>query len=75
MTFTGFVGTACMFPLRAIIAASVALRIHPNVLTAIGVLLGFQLGRTISPLAPVRSLKFVMAALVTLVAAQYLFRR
>ncbi|MET0211374.1 MAG: CDP-alcohol phosphatidyltransferase family protein, partial [Vicinamibacterales bacterium] len=39
MTFTGFVGTACMFPLRAIIAASVALRIHPNVLTAIGVLL------------------------------------
>jgi uncharacterized membrane protein YfcA len=44
-------------------------------MTAIGVLLGFQLGRTISPLAPVKSLKMVMAALVTLVAAQYLFRR
>ncbi|MGH9256371.1 MAG: CDP-alcohol phosphatidyltransferase family protein [Vicinamibacterales bacterium] len=39
MTFTGFVGTVCMFPLRAIIAASVALRIHPNTLTLIGVLL------------------------------------
>ncbi len=38
MTFTGFIGTACMFPLRAIIAASVALRIHPNTLTLIGVL-------------------------------------
>jgi CDP-diacylglycerol--glycerol-3-phosphate 3-phosphatidyltransferase len=38
MTFTGLVGTLCMFPLRAIIAASVALRIHPNTLTLIGVL-------------------------------------
>ena len=28
-----------MFPLRAIIAASVALRIHPNTLTLIGVLI------------------------------------
>jgi uncharacterized membrane protein YfcA len=48
---------------------------HMAAMTAIGVLLGFQLGRTISPLAPVKSLKMVMAALVTLVAAQYLFRR
>ena len=39
MTFTGFVGTVCMFPLRAIIAASVALGIHPNILTLIGVLI------------------------------------
>src|SRR5262245_5608286 len=39
MTFTGLVGTVCMFPLRAIISASVALRIHPNVLTLIGVLI------------------------------------
>ena len=39
MTFTGFVGTVCMFPLRAIIAACVALRIHPNTLTLIGVLI------------------------------------
>ncbi|NOT45903.1 MAG: CDP-alcohol phosphatidyltransferase family protein [Acidobacteria bacterium] len=37
MTFTGLVGTVCMFPLRAIINTCVALRIHPNVLTIVGV--------------------------------------
>jgi CDP-diacylglycerol---glycerol-3-phosphate 3-phosphatidyltransferase len=39
MTFTGYIGAICMLPLRAIIRASVALRIHPNVLTFIGVLI------------------------------------
>ena len=39
MTVTGFIGNVFMFPLRAIIAASVALGIHPNVLTLIGVLI------------------------------------
>jgi len=39
MTFTGTVGTICMFPLRAIIRASVALGISPNTLTLIGVLI------------------------------------
>ena len=39
MTFTGFIGAACMFPLRAIISLSVALGIHPNTLTLIGVLI------------------------------------
>jgi CDP-diacylglycerol---glycerol-3-phosphate 3-phosphatidyltransferase len=39
MTFTGFIGTVCMFPMRAIIAASVALGIHPNTLTLIGLLI------------------------------------
>jgi CDP-diacylglycerol---glycerol-3-phosphate 3-phosphatidyltransferase len=39
MSVTGFIGTVCMFPLRAIINASVALGIHPNVLTLIGVLI------------------------------------
>ena len=39
MTFTGLIGTVCMVPLRAIIAVSVALRIHPNTLTLIGVLI------------------------------------
>ena len=39
MTFTGFIGTVCMFPLRAIINTSVALGIHPNTLTLIGVLI------------------------------------
>ena len=37
MTFTGAVGAIFMFPLRAIIRAFIALRIHPNVLTLIGV--------------------------------------
>jgi CDP-diacylglycerol---glycerol-3-phosphate 3-phosphatidyltransferase len=39
MTFTGFIGAVCMFPLRLIINASVALGIHPNMLTLIGVLI------------------------------------
>jgi len=39
MTVTGFIGTVFMYPLRAIIRASVALGIHPNVLTLIGVLI------------------------------------
>ena len=41
MTFTGAIGTACMFPLRAIIRACVTLRIHPNVLTLVGVVINF----------------------------------
>src|SRR5918994_246539 len=49
MTITGAIGAVCMFPLRAIIRTSVALGIHPNVLTLIGVLInvgaGFALGR------------------------------
>ena len=39
MTFTGLIGKVCMWPLRAIINASVALGIHPNTLTLIGVLI------------------------------------
>src|SRR5688500_4107708 len=39
MTVTGAIGAVCMFPLRAIINISVALGIHPNVLTLIGVLI------------------------------------
>ena len=38
MTFTGAIGAICMFPLRAIIKACVAMRIHPNTLTLIGVI-------------------------------------
>jgi CDP-diacylglycerol---glycerol-3-phosphate 3-phosphatidyltransferase len=37
--FTGTIGALCMFPLRAIIGACVALRIHPNLLTLTGVLI------------------------------------
>jgi CDP-diacylglycerol---glycerol-3-phosphate 3-phosphatidyltransferase len=39
MTFTGAIGAVCLFPLRAIIATCVALRIHPNVLTFAGVVI------------------------------------
>jgi CDP-diacylglycerol---glycerol-3-phosphate 3-phosphatidyltransferase len=39
MTITGLIGHVCMFPLRVIIDTCVALRIHPNVLTFIGVLI------------------------------------
>ena len=38
LTFTGIIGTICWFPLRAIIALCVALRIHPNILTLVGVI-------------------------------------
>ena len=44
MTFTGTVGTVCMFPLRAIIRISVALGISPNTLTLIGVLINCVAG-------------------------------
>jgi len=37
-TFTGAIGTLCMFPLRGIIALCVALQIHPNTLTLVGVI-------------------------------------
>src|ERR671910_1420003 len=39
MTFTGLIGRVCMFPLRLIIDVCVRLRIHPNTLTFIGVLI------------------------------------
>src|SRR5258705_5607360 len=38
-TFTGAIGAACMLPLRAIIRLCVALRVHPNTLTLIGVII------------------------------------
>ncbi len=41
MTFTGAIGAACMFPLRAIVGVCVALRIHPNLLTLVGVIINF----------------------------------
>jgi CDP-diacylglycerol--glycerol-3-phosphate 3-phosphatidyltransferase len=44
VTFTGAIGRACGFPLRLIIATSVRLRIHPNVLTFTGVLINVAAG-------------------------------
>ena len=62
MTFTGFIGTACMFPMRAIIAASVALRIHPNTLTLIGVLIN------IAAAVALALNRFVLAGVIMIVA-------
>ena len=39
MTATGLIGQIFMLPLRAIIALCVALKIHPNILTFVGVLI------------------------------------
>jgi CDP-diacylglycerol--glycerol-3-phosphate 3-phosphatidyltransferase len=39
MTFTGLIGKIFLFPLRAIINTCVALRIHPNILTFVGLLI------------------------------------
>jgi CDP-diacylglycerol--glycerol-3-phosphate 3-phosphatidyltransferase len=39
MTFTGLIGRLCLYPLQLIIRACVAMRIHPNILTFVGVLI------------------------------------
>jgi len=39
MTFTGLIGRICLFPLELIIKTSVALKIHPNILTFVGLLI------------------------------------
>jgi CDP-diacylglycerol--glycerol-3-phosphate 3-phosphatidyltransferase len=39
MTFTGLIGRVCLFPLQLIISFCVKLRIHPNILTFVGVLI------------------------------------
>ena len=39
MTVTGLIGRIFMFPLQLIISACVALRIHPNILTFVGVII------------------------------------
>ena len=62
MTFTGIIGAICWFPLRAIIALSVALRIHPNVLTLIGVIINVGAAWALG----VR--RFVLAGFVMIVA-------
>ena len=62
MTFTGIIGAICWFPLRAIIALSVALRIHPNVLTLVGVIINVGAAWALG----VR--RFVLAGVVMIVA-------
>jgi CDP-diacylglycerol--glycerol-3-phosphate 3-phosphatidyltransferase len=62
MTFTGAIGAVCMFPLRAIINASVALGIHPNLLTLIGVLINVAAAWALAVD------RFVLAGVVMIVA-------
>jgi CDP-diacylglycerol---glycerol-3-phosphate 3-phosphatidyltransferase len=62
MTFTGFIGSVCMFPLRAIIRASVALGIHPNTLTLIGVLIN------VAAAAALGNDRFLLAGAIMIVA-------
>ena len=62
MTFTGLIGAICMFPLRAIIAVCVRFRIHPNVLTFIGVLINFAAAWALA------LGRFVLAGVVMVVA-------
>jgi CDP-diacylglycerol--glycerol-3-phosphate 3-phosphatidyltransferase len=62
MTVTGAIGAVCMFPLRAIINASVALGIHPNVLTLIGVLINVAAGFALA------QDRFLLAGVIMIVA-------
>src|SRR3954467_2850777 len=62
MTVTGAIGAVCMFPLRAIINTSVALGIHPNVLTLIGVLINVAAGFALA------QDHFLLAGLIMIVA-------
>ena len=48
---------------------------HMAGMTCLGAMIGFQLGRQVSPQAPVRWLKTGMAVLLIAVAVQYLFLR
>ena len=62
MTFTGFIGAVCMFPLRLIIRASVALGVHPNTLTLIGVLIN------VAAAAALGRDEFILAGVIMIVA-------
>jgi CDP-diacylglycerol---glycerol-3-phosphate 3-phosphatidyltransferase len=62
MTFTGLIGRICMFPLRAIIGTAVALRIHPNVLTFVGVLIN------VAAACALGLGRFVLAGVIMIVA-------
>jgi CDP-diacylglycerol--glycerol-3-phosphate 3-phosphatidyltransferase len=62
MTVTGAIGAICMLPLRAIIAGSVALGVHPNVLTLIGVIINIWAAWALS------ADRFVLAGVIMIVA-------
>jgi CDP-diacylglycerol--glycerol-3-phosphate 3-phosphatidyltransferase len=62
LTFTGAIGAVCMFPLRAIIALCVRLRIHPNVLTFVGVVINVAAAWALA------AGRFLMAGVIMIVA-------
>src|SRR5262245_11095076 len=62
LTFTGIIGAICWFPLNAIIHVCVKLRIHPNILTLIGVLINVAAGIALA------ARRFVLAGVVMIVA-------
>jgi CDP-diacylglycerol--glycerol-3-phosphate 3-phosphatidyltransferase len=62
LTFTGAIGAACMFPLRAIIRLCVALRIHPNTLTLVGVIVNVGAAWALA------SQRFILAGVIMIVA-------
>lgn len=62
MTFTGLIGAICMFPLRVIINLCVRLRIHPDVLTFVGVLINVVAAWALAVQ------RFVLAGVVMIIA-------
>ena len=62
LTFTGIIGAVCWFPLNAIIQVCVKLRIHPNILTLVGVLINVAAGVALA------ARRFVLAGVVMIVA-------
>ena len=62
MTFTGIIGAICWFPLKAIIETCVLLRIHPNVLTLVGVIINVGAAWGLA------SRRFVLAGVIMIVA-------
>src|SRR5262245_29160739 len=62
LTVTGIIGAVCWFPLNAIIATCVALRIHPNILTLVGVVINVAAGCALA------ARRFVLAGVVMIVA-------
>jgi CDP-diacylglycerol---glycerol-3-phosphate 3-phosphatidyltransferase len=61
-TFTGVIGAICMLPLRAIIAACVKLRVHPNILTFVGVLIN------VAAACALGAGRFLLAGVIMIVA-------
>jgi CDP-diacylglycerol---glycerol-3-phosphate 3-phosphatidyltransferase len=62
MTFTGLIGRICLYPLELIIRTSVALEIHPNILTFVGVLINIAAAWALAVGA------FVLAGAIMIVA-------